>query len=159
MPNVKRFMKDVYDGIESYRVYSSSGINQGDMAQWDDSSRYMTTNLMASGSIFLGITEEANPLASLGTTTQPLTGGRIRVRSGGIHFLTTTNGETYSHLEPVYSRTASAVTKVSATRMVGRVHLPLGNQVVGDGTNTVDISIAGSMTNAFRAPSSATGDR
>lgn len=157
MANVYRFVKDVYNGIESYRVYTSSGMpSTGDMCQWDGTSRYATNALLASGAIFLGVAQETQPLVGLGTNTRPLTNDRIRIVSQGVHKFKTTNGETYSHNDPVYQGAdAQTVSLVGATRIIGRVHLPDGSQVVGTGSNAVACRIFGSMTNNSTVPSSA----
>ena len=161
MADVYRFLKDIYSGAESYKCYTQSGISTGDMCQWDADSRLATNNYLASGSIFLGVSEERQPLASLGTTAVPLTGDRMRIKSQGLHKFISTNGETYSHLDPVAQSGTNrqAVTKLIATRMIGRVHLPDGSQVSGDGSLEVPVIIYGTMTNVGRGPSALTGDR
>jgi len=102
MADVYRFVKDTFDGVESYAIYSASGINTGDMMQWDPVAGKAVNAALASGSIFLGVAEETNPLRSLGTPERPLTGGKIRIKSSGIFRFLTTNGETYSHLDAVF---------------------------------------------------------
>lgn len=160
MANVYRFKKDVYDGLESYAIYTSSGVSQGDMVQWDPDSRKATVALLASGSIFLGVAQEANPLASLGTSAAPLTGGRCRVKSCGVHEFKTTNGQTYSHLDPVFQGAdAQTVSLLGSTRLVGRVWLPDGTQVTGTGTNTVNCIIFGSMTQMSTVPTAVVAAR
>lgn len=158
MGHVYRFIKDIYDGREAFVVSGdASSISQGDMCQWDPTSRYATNNLLGSGSIFLGISEDAFPLRGLGSSTNPLVpGNRIRIKSNGVHFMKTTNGETYSHGEALYQGAdQQTVTKVSAGRPVARVWLPNGTQVVGTGSNTVHCIIFGSMTNNSMIPSAA----
>lgn len=160
MANVDREIRDVFHGREIYAISgAATTISQGDMIQWDATSRIATNAVMASGAIFLGVCDSANPLASLGTSTQPLTGNRVRVLSQGIFNMKTTNGETYSHLDAVFpdGTDLQKVTLNSASRIVGRVHLPLGNQVVGTGSNTVPVRILGSMTQVSTIPSSAAG--
>lgn len=164
MPNRYRTIKDVYEGSDSYRVYTQSGMDQGDICQWDADSRYATRNHLASGSIFLGVAEEAHPMASLGTTSVPLTQDRVRIKSQGLCEMKTTDGETYSHLDPVFQNVSDSterqrVTRVSASRMIGRIHLPDGSQVTGTGNNSVNVRIFGSMTNCGNAPSSAAAAR
>lgn len=151
MADYYTFKKDTYYGYESYACYATSGIAQGDMLQWDSTSRRATNGVLGSGSIFLGIAEEANPVASL-----KLDIDRIRVKSNGVHDILTTNGETYSHLDPVFQ--GAAVNQVSlygATVCIGRVHLPDGTQVTGTGTNRVPVRIFGSLTRDGFAASSA----
>ncbi len=157
MANVYRFLKDTFGGNESYAI--SGGVNTsysvaaGDMMQWDATSRYATNALLASGSIFLGVSEDANPMASLGTSTQPLTGGRCRIKSDGIHAFKTTAGDVYSHLDPVYQGAdAQTVTLTSATRLIGRVWLPGGTQVTAATGVTVPVRIYGAMTLQGRLP-------
>lgn len=160
MANVYRFVKDVYDGQESYKIYTASGVSEGDFMQWDPDSRLATNNLLASGSIFLGVAQDANPLAGLGTPTNPLTGGMCRIKSNGIHSMNTTSSEVYSHLDPVFEGAdAQTVSKVGSTRMVGRVWLPDGTQVTGASGTTVNVSVYGSMTNNSTVPSAATAAR
>lgn len=160
MADVYRFVKDTYDGVESYAIYASSGVSQGDMMQWDAGSRLATNNLLASGSIFLGVAEERNPVASIGTSTAPLTGSRCRVKSSGVHFFKSTAGETYSHLDAVYQGAdAQTVTKIGSTRIVGRVWLPDGTQVTGASTTSVNVLVYGSMTMNSTTPSSAAAAR
>lgn len=166
--NTYRFLKDIFGtgaGLDSYVISggstSAATINQGDQMQWDAGSRYATNNALASGAIFLGICEEANPVASLGTASQPLTGGYLRIKSCGIHSFKTTNGDTYSHMDPVYqgADVQTITNGASANRMIGRVHLPNGTQVVGTGSNTVAVNIYGSLTNGSNPPSSASSAR
>lgn len=156
-----RFLKDLYSGSEVYAIHAASGITVGDMMQWDTGSRVATPNTLASGSIYLGISEDTNPMAGLGTAARPLTGSRCRIKSNGVHEMTGTNGETYSHLDAVYQgATVQTVTSgPSAGRMVGRVWLPDGSQVTGTATAQVPVSIMGSQTNCGRAPSALAGDR
>ena len=132
-------------GVESYNIYSASGINQGDMLQWDTGARLATNNLLASGSIFLGYAEEAVPVASLGTASRPLITS-CRVAFSCVAFFKTTSGDTYAHLDPVYQGAdAQTVTKVGSTRPIGRAWLPDGTTVTGaTGTNvTVYVIAAG----------------
>ena len=160
MANVYRFLYNVFEGVDSYRIYTSSGISEGDMMQWDATARYATPMTTTSGAIFLGVSEEANPLVGLGTTTNPLTGGRCRIRSQGVHRFATTTGETYSHADPVYmGANAQTVTLLGASNLVGSLHLPDGSQVTGATSATVQVRIFGSMTNVGVAPSSATSAR
>lgn len=161
MADVYRFLKDTYDGRESYKCYTQSGISTGDLCQWDPDARLATNNFLASGSIFLGAAEGRQPLAGLGTATVPLTGDRIRIKGGGLHQLISTNGETYEHLQAVGQSTTDrqAVTRIYSTRMIGRVHLPDGTQISGDGSNQVPVILIGSMTNQGRGPSALAGDR
>lgn len=150
MADYYTFKKDTYYGYESYACYSASGIAQGDLMQWDVGCRKAVNNLLGSGAIFLGIAEEANPVTSL-----LLRIDQIRIKSNGVHDILTTNGETYSHLDPVFQ--GAAVNQVSLygqTVIVGRVHLPDGTQVVGTGTNRVPVRIFGSTTrDGFQASS------
>jgi hypothetical protein len=156
MADVYRFKTDVYHGTENYKVYTQSGIDTGDMCQWDTGARLATANLLASGSIFLGVAESTQPLAGLGSTTVPLTGDVVRIKSQGVFEMKTTTGETYSHLEPVFQGAdAQTVTKVSATRLIGRIHLPDGTQVTGAAGTSVKVRIFGSMTNVSTVASSA----
>jgi len=148
MANIYRFVKDTYFGLESYKVYTQSGVSQGDLMQWDAGSRLATNNVLASGSIFLGVAEGAQPLASLGTATVPLTGDRVRIKSNGIHLYTGTAAETYSHLDTIVqnSAVAGAMTisnAASSNRIIGRVHLPDGTQLTG--AVQVPINIFGAM--------------
>lgn len=164
MADFYRFLTDVFHGIESYAISggatSSATISTGDMMQWDATARYATNNTLGSGAIFLGVCDETNPLASLGTATRPLTGGRLRIRSQGVFAMKSTAGETYSHLDPVYQGAdVGTVSAVSSTRMVGRVHLPDGTQVTGGTTARVPVRMFGSMTNCGVAPSSTTAAR
>ena len=123
--------------------------------QWDAGSRLATKNLLASGSIFLGVTEEANPFAGIGTTDQPLTGGMCRIKANGVHNFKTTSSEVYSHLDPVFQGAdAQTVSLVGSTLMIGRVHLPDGTQVTGATGTDVAVSIYGSMTKNSTVPSS-----
>ena len=156
MPDVYRFVKHVFDGTASYRVYSSSGIETGAMMQWDTTARYATPHTTASGNVFLGVSQETNPLAGLGTTSQPLTGGMIRILSQGVHNMLTTADETYVHRTPVFmGATTHTVTTVSAGRLIGRVHLPDGSSITGATGTTVPVSILGDMTNGSTVPTSA----
>src|ERR1035437_5269100 len=91
---------DQFTGIESYAIATGSGINTGDMIQWDTGSRIATLMVAVSGAIFLGVAETCQPLVGLGTTTVPLTGNRLRVRGQGTHGMNSTSGDTYSHLDP-----------------------------------------------------------
>jgi hypothetical protein len=160
MANVYRFLKDAFSGVESFAVYTQSGIEAGDQMQWDATARKATNNALASGSIFLGVCEDAQPVASLGTTASPLTGSRVRIKSQGIHFMKTTAGETYSHLDAVYQGAdVQTVTKVSAGRLIGRVWLPDGTQVTGAAGTSVDVTVYGSMTNNSTVPSAADAAR
>ena len=157
MANVYRFIKDVFHGVESYKVYTSSGMpTTGDMCQWDGTSRVATNALLASGSIFLGVSQEVQPLAGLGTNTAPLTNDMIRIVSQGVHAFNTTSGQTYSHNDPVFQGAdAQTVSLVGSTRLVGRVHLPDGTQVAGATGTKVNCRIFGSLTNNSTVPSSA----
>lgn len=151
-----RFLYDVFPGIESYAIYSSSGVNEGDMMQWDTGSRVATNALLASGSIFLGISYETNPLASLGTTARPLTGSLCRIGSQGIFQMKTTTSEVYSHLDPVYQGAdTQTISKVGSTKIIGRVHLPGGSTVTGAAETLCSVRILGNMTNLSCIPSSA----
>lgn len=158
MANVYRNVKDVFAGIEAYVI--GSGIDQGDMCQWDAGARQATSNLLNSGSIFLGVSETAHPMAGLGTDANPLDGFLARIRSQGIFNMQTTTGEVYSHLDPVYQGAGKQVVSlVGSTRPVGRVHLPDGTQVTGATGTPVPVRMFGSMTNCGNAPSSATTAR
>ncbi len=159
-----RFLRDAYNqlaGEESYACYSASGINTGDMCQWDPGALVATANLLASGSIFLGISDNTNPVVGLGTPGVPLTGGRVTIKSSGIFTLKCTNGETYTQFVPVYQGAdqQTVTTGPSSNRMIGRVWLPDGSTVTGTTSNTVPVMIYGSMTNDSKAPSALTGDR
>ena len=146
MADIYRTIKDIFDGIESYAVYTSSGIDQGDLCVWDPDARLavVMTTTTASGAIFLGVSEESQPLAGLGTATVPLTGDRIRIKGQGIFKFETTASETYNHLDPVFmGANAQRVTLVGSTRMVGRVHLPDGTQVTGATGTSVEVRIVG----------------
>lgn len=158
MADVYRSVKEVFDGYESYAV--ASGVETGSMMQWDTGARVATPMTTASGAIFLGVSEESNPLNGLGTTAVPLTGNVSRIKSQGIFNMKTTSGETYSHLDAVFmGADDQTVTKVGSGRMVGRIHLPGGSQVSGSSTTKVPVRILGSMTNCGIAPSSAPGAR
>lgn len=156
MANVYRTRKDIFDGIESYKVYTSSGMSTGSMAQWDSNARLATPMTTASGAIFLGINEDAQPLAGLGSSTNPLTGDRTRIKGQGIFEMKTTASEVYSHLDPVWmGADDQTVTKLGASRMVGRVHLPDGSQVTGATGTTVMVRIIGNLGAASVLPSAA----
>lgn len=161
MANVYRFLKDVFDGRDSYAVYTSSGVDQGMLMQWDTGSRKAVPMTANSGAIFLGVSEECQPLAGLGSSTRPLTGDRLRIVSQGLMRLPGTDGETYSHRDPVFmGADASRITSVAGQqRIVGRVHLPDGSQVVAASGVTVPVIVLGSMTNNSTTPSSATSAR
>ena len=153
MPDVYRFVKHAFDGTASYRVYSSSGIETGAMMQWDATARYATPMTTTSGAIFLGVSQETNPLVGLGTTSQPLTGGMIRILSQGVHDMNTTSGETYVHRTPVFmGADTHTVTTISAGRLIGRVHLPDGSSVTGATGTKVAVRILGDMTNLSAVP-------
>ncbi len=154
--NVYRTINDVFDGRDSYAVYSSSGIPfQGDLCQWDPAALVATQMTTGSGAIFLGVAEECQPLTGLGSNAAPLTGNRVRIVSQGLFFLNTTAGETYQHLTAVgVGADPQTISTAIAGKMVGRVHLPLGNTVTGAAGTTVPVRIFGSMTNAGRLPSS-----
>ena len=158
--NFYRNIKDVFDGVDLYNYYSSSGIVQGDFMQWDLVSRVATPGTTASGIVFLGVSEDASPMASLGTAARPLVaGGKMRIKSQGTFMMKTTSGETYSHLDAIFmGADTQTVTKVSAGRMLGRVHLPDGTQVTGGSTARVTVRIFGSMTNCGNQPSSLAAD-
>lgn len=155
---VYRFVKDTGGsgaGLEAYAIYASSGINTGDMVQWDIAARVATANLLGSGSIFLGVSETTNPVVSLGTPSVPLTGGKITVKSQGVHFFKTTAAEIYSHLDPIYQGAdVQTVSKAGSTRMIGRIWLPDGSQVTGATGTNVNVLVMGNMTNDSSAPSS-----
>lgn len=158
--NTYRNIKDVYDGVENYAYYTASGIVQGDFMQWDLGARVAVPLTAVSGAVFLGVCEDASPMASLGTAARPLlAGGVIRIKSQGIFSMKTTSGETYAHLDPIFmGADTQTVTKVSSGRMLGRVHLPNGTTVAGSSTAVVNVRIFGSMTNCGSAPSSLSGD-
>lgn len=153
--NVYRTLKDVYDGRESYAVYSSSGVPfVGDMCQWDPTALVATQMTTASGAIFLGVSEECQPLAGLGSNTNPLTGNMIRIVSQGLQSMNSTTGETYTHRVPVYmGADPQTISVVGAGRIVGRVHLPDGSTITGAAGTRVPINICGSMTNGSAVPS------
>lgn len=158
--NVYRKVKDTFDGKESYNIYATSGINQGDMCQWDPTALVATNNTLGSGSIFLGVAEDANPLAGLGTPTVNLTGNKCRIQSEGVHFFKTTTGETYVHLTPVYQGAdQQTVSTVGATVFIGRCWLPDGSTVTGAAGTPVNVLIVGSQTKNSCIPSSATAAR
>ena len=160
MANFYRFLKDTYFGLDAYAISggltSTMSIAEGDMMQWDYTSKYSTNALLCSGSIFLGVTYDCNPMASLGTSTAPLTGGVVRIGSQGIFQMKTTSSEVYKHLDPVYQGAdAQTVSLTGSTRIVGRVHLPGGSTVTGATGTFVPVRILGSMTNNSTVPSSA----
>lgn len=160
MANFYRFLKDTFYGLEFYAISggtsSVGAISEGDMMQWDSVSGYATSNLLGSGSIFLGVSYDCNPMAGLGTAARPLTGGGARIGSQGIFQFKTTTGETYKHLTAVYQGAdAQTVSTVGSTRIVGRVHLPDGTTVTGATSAMVTVRILGSMTNLSCIPSSA----
>lgn len=161
MPNYYSTVKDVFDGMETYNYYSSSGVVAGDMMQWDAVSRVATPMTTASGAIFLGVSEDASPLAGIGTAARPLVaGGRVRIKSQGVFNMKTTSGETYSHLDPLFmGADPQTVSKIGSGRCIGRAHLPGGNTVSGGSTTRVNVRIFGSMTNCGQAPSALDGDR
>lgn len=160
MADVYRFRKDLFDASESYAVYAASGVSVGSMMQWDPGARKATPMTTASGAIFLGVSEERQPLAGLGTTSQPLTGDTVRVKGAGVHDMKTTASEVYSHLDPVYmGADDQTVSLVGSGRMVGRVHLPGGTQVTGASGVMVPVRIMGSLGCAGQAPSALAGDR
>jgi len=161
MADVYRNVKDIYEGSDAYKVYTQSGNDQGDMMQWDATSRLATNNAMASGAIFLGIAEDSQPLRSLGTATVPLTGDRCRIKAQGVFFFTTTNGETYNHLDAVFqgATVQTVTTSTGQERMIGRVHLPDGSQVTGNGTNTVNVRVLGNLALPSLLPSAADAAR
>ena len=161
MPDYYSTVKSLYDGYESYVINSSSGVFAGDMCQWDPGDRVATANALASGSSFLGVSEETNPMAGLGTTSRPLTGGFCRIKGEGVMNLRCTNGETYVHLQAVYqgATVQTVTTGPSANRMIGRVWLPDGTQVTGTTTNRVNVRIFGSQTLTGNCPSSADAAR
>jgi hypothetical protein len=157
--NVMRFIYEVFGqgaGMESYKIYTSSGINQGDMMQWDPNARVATNALLASGSIFLGVSDDCNPMAGLGTASNPLTLGAARIKSSGIFVFKTTSGETYVHRTPVYQGAdQQTISTVGSTRMIGRVHLPDGSSVTGAAGTSVNVNVMGDLTNNSLLPSSA----
>lgn len=161
MANVYRFVKDTYDGVESYACYTSSGISQGDMIQWDTGARKATPLTTASGAIFLGVSESAQPLAGLGSSTVSLTGDVVRVKSTGVHAMKTTMGETYVHLTPVFmGGDAQTVTNAGGqARLIGRCWVPGGQSITGASGVKVPVLIYGSMTNNSTAPQLADGAR
>ena len=152
--NVYRTLKEVYDGKESYAVYSSSGVPfVGDMCQWDPVALVALQMTTASGAIFLGVSEESQPLAGLGSNTNPLTGNMIRIVAQGIFSMNSTSGETYTHRVPVYmGADAQTISTVGAGRIIGRVHLPDGSTITGASGTRVPINICGSMTNLSTVP-------
>lgn len=160
MANVYRTLKDIYDGVESYAVYSASGVETGSAMAWDPGARVAVpmTAITASGAIFLGVSEEAQPVAGLGSSSNPLTGNQLRIRGQGVCSMQTTSGEVYSHLDPVWlganSQTVSLIANQN-TRFVGRAHLPLGNQVTGGVGVRVPIRILGNLGLDSVAPVSA----
>lgn len=156
-----RYLSDIFHGIDSYAVYTQSGIDQGQMMQWDSVARKAVNNAIISGSIFLGISEESQPLRSLGTATAPLTGDKVRIRSQGLMELATTASETYAHLDAVYpGANPSTVTTVpSNNRIIARVHLPDGTTVTGGTGVIVPVKILGSMTNLSTIPTGAAGGK
>jgi hypothetical protein len=149
MADTFRFLKDLYDGYSAHKVYSASGIQTGQMMQWDAVARVAVPMNTTSGAIFLGVSEESQPLVGLGTPTVPLTGNMIRIKAGGTAAMLTTTGETYAHLDPVFVQSSDAlamtVTKSGASRVVGRVWLPDGSTVTGGTGTTVPVAMLGSQ--------------
>ena len=130
-PNVYRFLRTL-DGVEQFVIYTTSGVSTGDMVQWDPGSRVATNNLLASGSIFLGVANDPNPAAGLGTASQPLNNGSIQVMMQGTFNFKTTTGETYVHNTVVYQGAdQQTITTNSASRGIGRVWLPQGTSITG----------------------------
>ena len=161
MANYYSTIKSLFDGYESYAIHAASGIDTGDMMQWDTGSRVATPNALASGSIFLGVSEETNPMAGLGTAARPMTGGFCRIAGEGVQNLRCTDGETYVHLTAVYqgSTVQTVTTGPSANRMIGRVWLPNGTSVTGTTSNRVNIRIFGSQGTTGATVSSADSAR
>ena len=156
-----RYLKDTFWGLDAYAISggitSSATINEGDMMQWDSVSTYATNATMASGSIFLGVCYDTTPLVGLGTSTRPLTSGFVRIGSQGIFNFKSTSGESYTHLAPVYQGAdVQTVSLVGSTRIIGRVHLPLGGSITGATGTQVPVRVLGSMTNLSTVPSSGT---
>lgn len=139
--NVYRFLRQL-DGVEQFKIYSASGINTGDMAQWDPNALVATNNLLASGSVFLGVFNDTNPAVGLGTASQPLTNGSAQVLMQGVFNFNTTASETYTHNTPVFQGAdQQTVTTVSAGRMIGRAWLPQGTTVTGATGTQVSVLI------------------
>lgn len=147
---------DQYTGSAAYAVATGSGINTGDMCQWDTGSRIATLMQAASGAIFLGVANSSQPLAGLGTVSVPLTNDRVTIKGQGVFDLKTTTGETYSHLDPVFmGADQQTVSKVGSSRMVGRIWLPDGTQVTGAAGTNVHVMIYGQMALPSVLPSAA----
>lgn len=147
---------DMFTGTDSYAIATGSGINTGDMMQWDTGSRIATLMVAASGAIFLGVAQTSQPLAGLGTTSVPLTGDKCRIKGQGVHDMKSTTGETYSHLDPVFmGADTQTVSKVGSSRMVGRVWLPDGTQVTGAAGTNVKVMIYGQQILPSVLPSAA----
>ncbi len=162
MADKMRFKFDVYDGNCNYAVYAASGMDCGDMVQWDTGARKATPMTTASGAIFLGVSQGTQPLRGIGVlgTGTALTGDVVRVKSNGVHNMKSTASEVYSHLDPVYmGADAQTVSKVGSGRMIGRVWKPDGNQITGATGTDVPVSIYGSQTNNSTVPSSADAAR
>ncbi len=147
---------DMFTGTESYAVATGSGINTGDLMQWDTGSRIATLMVAVSGAIFLGVAQSSQPLVGLGTSTVTLTGDKVRIKGQGVHSLKSTTGETYSHLDPVFmGADTQTATKVGSSRVIGRVWLPDGTQVTGAAGTNVPVMIYGQQILPGVLPSAA----
>lgn len=143
MANVYRFDRDLGSVTPIEAFYVPSGASQGDMMQWDSSAKIATNNLLSSGSIFLGVCEDASPVAGIGTSTRTLTNNRLRVKMGQcVMRFKTTASETYVHRTVVYQGAdAQTVSTVGATRAIGLVWLPDGSTVTGASGTEVTVLI------------------
>lgn len=153
--NKMRFSKDLYDGRSAYAVYTASGIEAGEMVQWDTGARKATPMTAASGAIFLGVNLSAHPVVSLGTASQPLDGSSILVKANGLFLMQSTQGEVYSHRDPLFiGGTTQTVTKVGdQKRLIGRAWLPMGTQVTGASGVMVPTLLYGDQTQQGVLPS------
>ena len=158
MANIYRFLgiDPKVSGAATYAISGGITISQGDMCQWDITSKIATNALLASGSIFLGVAESASPLAGLGTSATPLTRNLVRIRHQGLHEFKTTTSESYSHMTPVYQGAdAQTVSTVGSTRIIGEAWYPDGTTVTGAAGTLVNVLIYGHGTMDRTLPSSA----
>lgn len=129
----------------TYAVDPAGTINHGDFVYWDAATGFAKALVLSTnGHLCLGVSEGQIPIAS---NVDNVTGleNRIRVRTGKLHRMKATNGETYNHGDALALGADAQTVKLQgaelAVDVIGYAMLPTVGTVVAGPSTEIDVLV------------------
>lgn len=125
----------------TFKSNPATTIKAGDMLMWDAATKVATPiTAVTEGSEFIGVSDDQNPIASLGDTIS-----KVRVGTHGIYKFKATNGETYVHGDALVvdgdAQTVRLQGAAAAADVIGFAYLPEVDSVVAGATTEIEVVI------------------